>query len=117
MNAVVSGHLDVAGNPDLIEAGQVVALLKELRRTNLRILGVSKFPHAVKRLRERHVAIAAALLAVIIQMIAVGVDLTDAEYARIVEPLDIGLHTCYLPLVMRVQTPIHIYYTLRRRQV
>ena len=99
-----------AGQPKRVIPGTDPGTIKANHR-------VGKFPHAVKRLRERHVAFAAALLAVIIQVITVGVDLADAEYARVVEPLDIGLHTCYLPLIMRAKIPIRKYYTLYTRRV
>ena len=102
VNLVIAGHLDVARHGDVAKGRIVVAFLIEACRTRLGVHGIGKLPHAVKTLAQRLPAGLGVRLVLVIEMIAVRIDLADAEHARIIEPLDIGLHARVPPHTVQI---------------
>ena len=97
MDVVVSGHFNVAGDGDVVVTGDVHVLLIEIHGALGGVYGVGKLPHTVKALAEGVRLGGVFLLAGVEHVIAVRVQPVYAEYPRIVQPFEFGLHDSSFP--------------------
>ena len=97
MDLVIAGHFNVARHGDIVIAGNIDVFLVEIRRALRSIHRILELPHAVKLLAEGVLPRGVFLLAGVEHMVTVRIQPVYAEYLRIVQPSEFGLHDSSFP--------------------